>query len=402
MRGSILRSTPQNGYTTAHEGLSNQEIAPRLNIATHTVKSHVRNVMEKLALHSRLQIAGYSHREGTAQAAQGRFAARGSLVSRSSARPPTQRVENGSSPGSYDTVAQTAYLLFHPFVRWVPNAITATLSDVLPLSRRASEAMSSPAPHVSQAFPSSRLQDGAQMSRSLLTGMLALGFVACSGGAAKELPNQDATASSPSGSAAGTPSGATADSRRGSVEGSRRGSSGRSLASGTRVDATIQDALSSRTNKVGETLRATVSGDVKDARGDVVIPAGSTVTLTIAQLEPGSDQVRPEGRLSLVVSSVTVNGQEHPVTANLEPVPHHLQGRGVTTDEAARVGAGTAIGALAGQVIGKNTKSTVIGGAIGAVAGTAVAVRYAYRDVIVSAGTPIVFTLTQSLNVSAR
>jgi DNA-binding NarL/FixJ family response regulator len=48
------------------EGLSNKEIAKRLNIAAHTVKSHVRNVMEKLALHTRLQIAAYSHRDGTA------------------------------------------------------------------------------------------------------------------------------------------------------------------------------------------------------------------------------------------------------------------------------------------------------------------------------------------------
>jgi DNA-binding NarL/FixJ family response regulator len=48
------------------EGLSNKEIAARLNIATHTVKSHVRNVMEKLTLHTRLQIAAYSHRSGPA------------------------------------------------------------------------------------------------------------------------------------------------------------------------------------------------------------------------------------------------------------------------------------------------------------------------------------------------
>ena len=46
------------------EGLSNKEIAQRLNIAAHTVKSHVRNVMEKLALHTRLQIAAYSRRDG--------------------------------------------------------------------------------------------------------------------------------------------------------------------------------------------------------------------------------------------------------------------------------------------------------------------------------------------------
>jgi len=47
------------------EGLSNKEIAQRLNIAAHTVKSHVRNVMEKLALHTRLQIAAYSRRDGS-------------------------------------------------------------------------------------------------------------------------------------------------------------------------------------------------------------------------------------------------------------------------------------------------------------------------------------------------
>jgi DNA-binding NarL/FixJ family response regulator len=45
------------------EGLGNKEIAGRLHIATHTVKSHVRNVMEKLMLHTRLQIAAYAHRE---------------------------------------------------------------------------------------------------------------------------------------------------------------------------------------------------------------------------------------------------------------------------------------------------------------------------------------------------
>lgn len=48
------------------DGMSNKEIAADLNIATHTVKSHVRNVMEKLALHTRLQIAAFSHRTGAA------------------------------------------------------------------------------------------------------------------------------------------------------------------------------------------------------------------------------------------------------------------------------------------------------------------------------------------------
>jgi DNA-binding NarL/FixJ family response regulator len=47
------------------EGLSNKDISSRLNIATYTVKSHVHNVLEKLALHSRLQIATHSRNGGT-------------------------------------------------------------------------------------------------------------------------------------------------------------------------------------------------------------------------------------------------------------------------------------------------------------------------------------------------
>jgi DNA-binding NarL/FixJ family response regulator len=43
------------------EGLSNKGIATRLGISVHTVKSHVRNVMEKLALHTRLQVAAWVH-----------------------------------------------------------------------------------------------------------------------------------------------------------------------------------------------------------------------------------------------------------------------------------------------------------------------------------------------------
>lgn len=46
------------------EGLSNKEIAARLHVAVHTVKSHVHNVLEKLALHTRLEVAAMTRGEG--------------------------------------------------------------------------------------------------------------------------------------------------------------------------------------------------------------------------------------------------------------------------------------------------------------------------------------------------
>ena len=45
------------------EGQSNKQIARSLNVATETVKSHVRNIMDKLALRTRLQIAAYARRQ---------------------------------------------------------------------------------------------------------------------------------------------------------------------------------------------------------------------------------------------------------------------------------------------------------------------------------------------------
>lgn len=49
------------------EGRSNKEIAGQLNIAVHTVKSHVHNILEKLALHTRLELASYTLRTGTSK-----------------------------------------------------------------------------------------------------------------------------------------------------------------------------------------------------------------------------------------------------------------------------------------------------------------------------------------------
>ena len=47
------------------DGLTNKEISVKLNISTFTVKSHVHNILEKLALHSRLEVGNISQNGGT-------------------------------------------------------------------------------------------------------------------------------------------------------------------------------------------------------------------------------------------------------------------------------------------------------------------------------------------------
>jgi hypothetical protein len=225
------------------------------------------------------------------------------------------------------------------------------------------------------------------MSRTLLSGMLMLGLVACSSGSAEQKAAAERAAANT----------AAAGNRRAPAAPAER-----TLASGTRIGARIQDSLSSRRDKAGETLTATVSADIEDGNGHVVIPAGSPVELMIGQLEPATNKGQADGKISLSVTSVTVRGQVYQVSADLDPVQHHLQGRGVTVGEVEKVGIGAAVGTVAGKLIGKNTKGAVIGGAIGAGAGTAVAVRYASRDVVVTPGTPIAFSLTRPLSVSTK
>jgi DNA-binding NarL/FixJ family response regulator len=65
---TTVRMTPREREVVAliGEGLSNREISDRLGIAVWTVRNHVRNVMDKLMLHTRLQIAAFVHREAIA------------------------------------------------------------------------------------------------------------------------------------------------------------------------------------------------------------------------------------------------------------------------------------------------------------------------------------------------
>lgn len=59
-----LTSREREVIALISEGLGNKEIAQRLNIATYTVKSHVHNILEKLALSTRLQIANFAYKKG--------------------------------------------------------------------------------------------------------------------------------------------------------------------------------------------------------------------------------------------------------------------------------------------------------------------------------------------------
>lgn len=172
-------------------------------------------------------------------------------------------------------------------------------------------------------------------------------------------------------------------------------------AEGTVVMLAANDTLTSRHNKRGETVTATLSADVTDARGRTVIPAGATFVGTITDIAP-AESPGGQGRMVITYTSVEFGGQSYDVAAATDSIGAHMKGRGVTGGDAAKVGAATAVGAAAGAIIGKNAKGAVIGGVVGAAAGVGIAAATRDVDILLDAGAPIRLVLTAPFSITVR
>ncbi len=171
-------------------------------------------------------------------------------------------------------------------------------------------------------------------------------------------------------------------------------------AAGTHLDMAVTDTISSRTNHAGDAFSARVVDDVKDAQGHVVIPAGAVIGGTVMAVKPAPNPNEP-GTLTLAVSTVTVRGTKYDLDARIDSLETVRHGRGITTGDAAKVGAGAAAGAILGRVVGGNKRGTIIGGIVGAAAGAGIAATSKDADIVLPAGAHVIVTLNKALEVKA-
>jgi hypothetical protein len=170
----------------------------------------------------------------------------------------------------------------------------------------------------------------------------------------------------------------------------------RTLPIGTEIHAALDDSINSRTDSAGRLVTAVVMENVTGSDGKTLIAAGAPVQFTVTRLSAAKSK-SAQGKLALRVDGIALGAQLHKVSADVQPVPHELRGRGVGTSEVAKVGVGAAGGAVLGRVLGGNTRGAVIGGVVGAAGGAVVASQTASRDVVVKARTPVTFVLTEPL-----
>jgi hypothetical protein len=171
------------------------------------------------------------------------------------------------------------------------------------------------------------------------------------------------------------------------------------LESGTVIATAVDQEINSKMNKKGEVVTTTVSSDVTDSRGRVVIPAGARVTMTITEIRESENKGDATGKLTLTPTEVAIAGKTYPIVASAEALDRQLRDRKTNAGDVAKVGAGAAVGAIAGRVIGGNTKGAVIGGIIGGAVGTQRAVETQDRDVVVPQGSRVQLTLQSGLTI---
>jgi hypothetical protein len=171
-----------------------------------------------------------------------------------------------------------------------------------------------------------------------------------------------------------------------------------SAAIGTSMSLTLNQTLSTETNRVGDTFTATLQQAVRDASGAVVLPAGATIRGRLTQVEK-SGHVGATGIIKLAFESVSFDGNSYPLDATVVRANPQRQNRTTLQEQAGTVAAGAAAGAVLGRVLGRDTRSTLRGAAVGAAAGTAIAMGTADVDVVLPQGSEMVIRLESPITI---
>jgi hypothetical protein len=173
----------------------------------------------------------------------------------------------------------------------------------------------------------------------------------------------------------------------------------RSVAMGTNMSLTLNETLSTETNRPGDSFTATVQQAVTDADGNVVIPAGAVVRGRVTQVQK-SGRVGETAVLNVAFESVSFGDASYPLDASVVQANPERKSRESTGEQVGKAAAGAAAGAILGRVLGKDTKSTIKGAVIGAAAGTAIAMGTADVDAVLPAGSTMVIKVDAPVTVT--
>jgi len=161
---------------------------------------------------------------------------------------------------------------------------------------------------------------------------------------------------------------------------------------GTSLTIKVEQALSSKNNKDGDTFLGALAQPVS-VDGKTAIPAGSTVTGTVITAK-AKGKIKGEGQLSIALTSITIHGTNHSIHTGV--LDSTVKGKGKRT--AATTGGGAAGGALIGGLAGGG-KGAGIGALVGAGAGLIGGALTGNKQVEIPAESALTFVLSEPLTL---
>jgi len=169
------------------------------------------------------------------------------------------------------------------------------------------------------------------------------------------------------------------------------------IASGSEISLYSGQRVCTNTYAVGDRFTASVAESVQGSNG-VSIPAGATAVIEVTSLKR-SENANDNITMEFVVRSIAFNGKTYPVNSTVTTAEVQKVRNGDASNDGKKVATGAIIGAIAGQIFGHKTKSTVIGAATGAAAGAVVAGATGKYDGCVPNGGRISLKLNQAMVV---
>jgi len=170
----------------------------------------------------------------------------------------------------------------------------------------------------------------------------------------------------------------------------------RTLPAGAMMDLTLDQQLGTKTSHTGDQFSATVATAVIAQNGRTAIPSGARVWGHVSGVTAANNATETAA-LVLDFDSLTFGARTYPYKANI--VATNLQREGVSTSETVKSAAiGAAAGAVLGAVLsGADRDKILLGGGLGAVAGTAISLGKGGENAVLPAGSHLSVQTTQTV-----
>lgn len=171
----------------------------------------------------------------------------------------------------------------------------------------------------------------------------------------------------------------------------------RALPSGSNLTMTLDREIGTKVSKVGDTFSGTVETAIVASNGETVVPSGSKVYGKVTGLD-NSDNLGEPAAIKVDFERIDIRGQSYPLSAKVAATNLQTRGGDTRSETLKKAGVGAAAGAVLGAVLsGGELSKILLGGALGAAAGTVISLGVGDVEAVLPAGTRMTLQTTSTV-----